>query len=137
MRLMHDALDGEAHHQARRAPTMEPPTTMGPAPSLDKETNSDPGRRELWGQPLGKKQHNKIRICFQNIGGLITETDGDIKLQVLLQFTQQHQINIFGFAEHNTCWDLLQKTNKSLRGPGAGGRTPTGVSHSTNAKNIQ
>jgi len=53
MRPMHDALGGEDHHQAQCATTMEPPTTMGPAPSLDEEI-SYPGQQEAWGQPLGK-----------------------------------------------------------------------------------
>jgi len=28
---------------------------------------------------------------------------------VLRQFTQQHQIDAFGFAEHNACWDVIPK----------------------------
>jgi len=66
------------------------------------------------GSTTRRKTKQQDRICFQNVGGLITETDGDIKLQVLLQFTQQHQIDVFGFAEHNTCWDLLQKNEQII-----------------------
>jgi len=66
------------------------------------------------GSITGKKHHGNIRICFQNVGGLITETEGDLKLQVLLQFTQQQQIDVFGFAEHNTCWDLIHKNEQII-----------------------
>jgi len=54
MRPMCDASVGEDHHQAQCTQTMEPPTTMGPAPSSDEEIHSDPGHQEEWGQPLGK-----------------------------------------------------------------------------------
>jgi len=50
-----------------------------------------------------------IHICFQNVGRLIPAMDGDLKLTVLCHFTQQSQIDVFGFAEHNICWDLLPK----------------------------
>jgi len=43
MRPMCNALVGEDHHQAQYAQTTEPPTMMGPAPSLDEEIHSDPG----------------------------------------------------------------------------------------------
>jgi len=110
MRPTCDALAGEVHQQARHAQTMEPPTATGPAPSSDKETNSDPGRQELWGQ----KNQNNFWICFQNIRGLIPESGRDLKLQVLLQYTQQHQINVFGFAEHNICWDMFSKNQQVI-----------------------
>ena len=61
------------------------------------------------GSTIRKKQKNTIRICFQNVGGLLPENDSDLKLQVLLQFTQQHQIDTFSFTKHNICWDLLPK----------------------------
>jgi len=60
MRPTRDALDGEDHHQARHAPTTEPPTTTGPDPSSDEEITSDPGRRESWGQPLGKNNTTRF-----------------------------------------------------------------------------
>jgi len=57
---------------------------------------------------LGKKQ-TTICILFQNVGGLIPTMDGDLKLTILCHFTQQSQINVLGFVEHNICWDLLPK----------------------------
>jgi len=49
-----------------------------------------------------------MHLCFQNIGGLSQSDvgDGAIKLQTLLSFVNQYQVDIFVFTEHNTCWDL-------------------------------
>jgi len=67
-------------------------------------------RQTTWGKPLKKNQQpNHIQICFQNVGGIIPTADDDLKLMVLRQFTQQHQIDVFGFAEHNACWDVIPK----------------------------
>jgi len=41
-----------------------------PVPTLDEVIN-DPGRQEEWGNQLGKKHQEHIRICFQNVRGLI------------------------------------------------------------------
>jgi len=101
----------EDHRLARSTQNREPPTSTDPAPASD-EAISDPGRQHTWGKPLGKKQQNHIRICFQNVGGIIPAADDDLKLTVLRQFTQQHNIDVFGFAEHNVCWDVIQKTQQ-------------------------
>jgi len=72
----------EDHRLACRARQMEPPTMMEPAPALDEAINN-PGHQGTWGNQLGEKHQDSIRICFQNVGGLITITDGDLKLTVL------------------------------------------------------
>jgi len=108
MRPRRGAPGGEDHQLARRAQPREPPTMTDPDPASD-EVISDPGRQTTWGQPLGKKQQHCIRICFQNIGGIIPTADDDLKLTVLRHFTQQHQIDVFSFAEHNVCWDVIPK----------------------------
>ena len=48
-------------------------------------------------------------LCFHNIGGLSQSEEGEgaIKLQTLLSFVNQYQMDIFVFTKHNTCWDLL------------------------------
>jgi len=99
---------GEDHRLAWRASQTELPTMTDPAPALDEAVN-DPGCRDTWGNQLGKKHQDSIRICFQNVGGLVTTTDGDLKLTVLRHFTQQFHIDVFAFAEHNICWDLIPK----------------------------
>ncbi len=55
-------------------------------------------------------------LCFQNIGSLpqLDEGDGAIKLQTLLSFVNQYQMDIFAFTEHNMCWDLLPSTKQLL-----------------------
>jgi len=108
MRPSHGAGTGEDHQTARSATTTEPPTTMDPNPALD-EAIADLGHHESWGNTMGKKQPNSMRIVFQNVGGLIPTTDSDLKLTILQQFIQHHNINVFSFAEHNKCWDLVPK----------------------------
>jgi len=108
MRPRRGASGGEDHCLARRAQNWEPPTMTDPAPASD-EAISDPGHQNTWGKPLGKKQPNHIRICFQNVGSIIPAADNNLKLMVLRQFTQQYQIDAFGFAKHNVCWDVIQK----------------------------
>ncbi len=98
----------EDHWLACRARQMEPPTMMEPAPALDEAVN-DPGHRDTCGNQLRKRHQDSICICFQNVGGLVTTTDGDLKLTVLCHFTQQFHIDVFAFAEHNICWDLISK----------------------------
>jgi len=99
---------GEAHQPMCCTNTMEPPMLMEPFPTLDKVIN-DQGHQEVWGHTLGKKTPNTIWICYQNVGRLIPIDNGNLKLKVLQQFTQQYHIDIFCFAEHNICWDLLPK----------------------------
>jgi len=41
-------------------------------------------------------------------------TNSDLKLMILQQFIQQHNIDIFSFAEHNKCWDLVPKNLQLL-----------------------
>jgi len=99
---------GEGHHLTCCVQQTAPPTTMDPVPTSD-EVIEDPGHWEEWGNQLGKKHKDHIHICFQNVGGLIPKNGGDLKLTVLRTFSQLHQVDIFGFAEHNICWDLLPK----------------------------
>jgi len=55
-----------------------------------------------------------LQLVFQNVGGLIPQTDGELKLTVLKQFIQNNNINIFSFTEHNKCWDLVPKNLQLL-----------------------
>jgi len=87
------------------------PTVMEPAPILDEEIK-DPGYCDLWGHILGKNKKNIIRTCFQNVRGIIPKTKGNLIRTVLQHFTQQHNIDIFSFAKHNICWDLVSKQNQ-------------------------
>jgi len=53
------------------------------------------------------RQQTTVRIAFQNIGGFLQEEEREIKLESLWQTVIECQINILGFTEPNTCWDLL------------------------------
>jgi len=108
MRPSRGAGTGEDHQTARSAQTMEPPTTMDPNPASD-EAISDLGHHESWGSTMGTKQPNSMHIVFQNVGGLIPTTNSNLKLTILQQFIQHHNIDVFSFAEHNQCWDLVPK----------------------------
>jgi len=67
------------------------------------------GSMAAWGNPLGRKPHNTVRVCFQNLDGIsqLPEGDDTLKLKLLLQFTTTFQVDVFMAAELNTCWDLL------------------------------
>jgi len=46
-------------------------------------------------------------IVFQNISGFFQEEEMSIKLAALHQFVTEKEVNIFGFTEANTCWDVI------------------------------
>ena len=50
-----------------------------------------------------------MHIVFQNVRGLLPTTDSELKLTILQQFIQHNNINVFGFAKHNKCWDVVPK----------------------------
>ncbi len=107
MRPSHSVGTGEDHQTACSTTTTEPPTTMDPNPASD-EAITDLGHHESWGNTM-KKQPNNMCIVFQNVGGLIPTTDSNLKLTILQQFIQHHNIDVFSFAEHNKCWDIVPK----------------------------
>jgi len=55
---------------------------------------------------IGKKPANTIWIVLQNVDGIPTNQNRDIKLDCLYTFTNKHQIDIFALTELNTAWDL-------------------------------
>jgi len=88
-----------AHHQEPSMPKL--------FPALDGVATSQ-GSISTWGNPL-EKTSNTFWLCFQNIGGLsqMAEGESEIKLQLILQFITNYQVDAFAFTEHNPCWDLL------------------------------
>jgi len=60
-----------------------------------------------------EKSPDVIRLVFENIDGLSQMEDGQIKLEVLWQFTSTQAIYIFAFMESNLCWDLPHHWNGS------------------------
>ena len=83
----------------------EPPTTRS-VPAAD----AVQGPEDEWGHHMGKKQPGTIRFMLQNVDGIPTHEDGDLKLDCLNQFTKKHQIDIITLTELNTAWDKLPYT---------------------------
>jgi len=61
----HGTLDGEDHHHACHAQTMEPPTMMEPVPSLDEEISHDPCHQDSWGHHFGKNKKAPFASVFR------------------------------------------------------------------------
>jgi len=103
----------EAHSHWRSTTQMEPPT-IASLPSLDEEVSHHRSLDE-WGNTMKKKQETTIRIAFQNVGGFAQAEDMDVKLEALWRFVTEQQINILGFSESNTCWDVLEELQRLAR----------------------
>jgi len=56
---------------------------------------------------LGERQPGTIRFILQNVDGIPTHEDGDIKLDSLKQFANENQADIITLTELNTAWDKL------------------------------
>jgi len=93
-------------HESRRSAVIQEPPTDAPFPSSD-EAVSNQRSIGKWGTTLGKKQGLTLRIAFQNIGGFLKDDEMDIKFEAVRRFVTDHNIDIFGFTETNTCWDVL------------------------------
>jgi len=99
-------------------------------PTLDRGALSH-GTADAWGNLLGKKTPNTMRVCFQNLDGISQSPDGDgnLKLHLLLQFTTTYQVDVFAaMAKLNTCWDLVPPISGCPIKLKVGGKTHTGVS---------
>ncbi len=80
----------------------KPPTNRS-VPAADAEQGPEDG----WGHQLGNKQKGTIRLILQNVDGIPTHEDGDIKLDCLHQFTTANKVDIIALTELNTAWDKL------------------------------
>jgi len=56
-----------------------------------------------------------LRIMFQNIGGFLQDEEMRIKLVALHRTMVDRQIDIFGFTEANTCWDVVPENQRLTR----------------------
>jgi len=61
---------------------------------------------------MGKKQDTTLRIAFQNIGGFSKDEEMDLKFESIRNFINDRQIDIFGFTEANTCWDVTPEVDR-------------------------
>jgi len=102
----HSRERGEDLRHLRSATSMEPPTRESPDPALD-EVVTDPGLPVQWGNTLGKKGATTIRFILQNVDGSSQDDNMDLKMELLHRLITDQDVNVFGFTEANTCWDLL------------------------------
>ena len=61
-----------------------------------------------WGDIMGKKSDSNVRMAFQNINGFINTND-DHKAEIIREFLNQFEIDIFGMTEMNCNWRLTPK----------------------------
>jgi len=71
-------------------------------PDIDPRLQDD-----RWGHQLGKKNLDTIRIVLQNVDGIPNNTKGDVKLDSLLNFTREAEIDILALTELNVAWDKI------------------------------
>jgi len=100
---LHSWLGGEAHPYQHSAQSIEPPT-RGLLTHLWMK-----GLQTTEDQTSGENQWKNTTLCivFQNIGGFQKEEEMELKLESIWRLTTEWNIDIMGFTESNTCWDLL------------------------------
>ncbi len=52
---------------------------------------------------------------FQNVGSFSKDNDMGLKLEALRRIMTEQQIDIFGFTESNTCWDVVPELQRLAR----------------------
>lgn len=56
-----------------------------------------------------KKQKNGIRIVFQNINGLMIEDESVDKRELIKEFIDKYNVDIYALAEVNVNWSLVPR----------------------------
>jgi len=64
-------------------------------------------RLDEWSHSMGTKQTSTVRVLFQNVGGFQQDEEMEVKLEALRCLMLDRDVDIFGFTESNTCWDVL------------------------------
>jgi len=91
------------HSPWQSAPNYNEPPATRSVPTAD----AAQGPEDRWGHRMGNKQMGTIRLILQNVDGIPTHKDGDLKLDCLHQFTTANQVDIIALTELNTAWDKL------------------------------
>jgi len=121
------------NQQRRSAQNYNEPPTNRSLPATDVEQ----GPEDRWGHRLGEKQPGIIRFILQNVDGIPTHEDGDIKLDCLKQFANENQADIIALTELNTAWDKLPYNTDYQGKRGVGGMRATGASRTTRKINTE
>ncbi len=93
------------HDQHSENNLSEPPTR--PFPSSDELEIPPRSQDESWGHQMGRKNPDTIRIVLQNVDGIPQNTKGDMKLDSLLTFTREADLDILVLTELNVAWDTI------------------------------
>jgi len=64
------------------------------------------------GTHFGEKLENVVCIVLQNMDGIPTLTNGDVKLDCICHFIDDQQSDILATTELKMAWDLLPYTNR-------------------------
>jgi len=97
--------DGTRHQGSRNIlqPSPKVPTTS-------KETiekTNEPSERDQWGQEMGPKNPNSIRLVLQNVGGIDVHKQGSVKLAALQEFMMDNTVDIAALTECNAAWKQI------------------------------
>jgi len=71
-------------------------------PTVSARDANSPER--TWGDPFKQKQKHMVRVYFQNIGGLPTNEEDDVKYTHLRQFIMMNKIDIITLPECSMNW---------------------------------
>jgi len=78
------------------------------------------GSREgAWGDPFHNKKAHTVRVYLQNIGGLPTSEDDDVKYTHMQQFLNMNKINVIALPECGTSWGKMlykQRLQEQMQG---------------------
>jgi len=70
-----------------------------------RNTNSLEG---AWGDTFTQKKRNTVRVYLQNIGGLPTDDEDDVKYTHMRHFITFNKIDIIALPESSTHWGEVQ-----------------------------
>ena len=80
------------------------------APSRQSDTVNENEKICLtWGNKIGKKNEDTIRIAFQNINGFGYKKEERYRGTLIREFMTKFNIDIMGMAEINANWKRIQK----------------------------
>ena len=123
-------------HDPRRSASLQEPPTEASLPTLDEAVDNHRSL-DTWGNIMGKKPDTTLRIVFQNIGGFSKEEEMDLKFEAIRRVINDRNIDIFGFTEANTCWDVVPEEQRpAMRTRGWWETSQWVVTHNRTEENV-
>ncbi len=68
---------------------------------------NEPSEWDQWGQEMGPKNPNSIRLVLQNIGGIDVRKQGSVKLAALQEFMTDNTVDIAALTKCNVGWKQI------------------------------